>query len=385
MKGAKIEGTTAERLNSWFKSTLSPENKFLLQCIAPSEIQPPDDQGRHLLGAPLDWDAITRTAHKHQILPLVYLALKEGREIHVPAAVQLDWQARYHAISERNGELAKRMLLTLDCLSEGGICGLPIKGPILAHAVYGDLSHRQFADVDILVNDSDYSRTQRLLELNAYHQCNEHGWQSSWIHSSDKISIDLHRRITPSWFSLPFEFEKAWERRQQLMLLDQVVFQPSSLDTFVILSVQLARNACEHDLKISKILDLHRFLSREDQLDWNLVFETASDLRSNMIFQLGLSVCSAVFGGANARIEREKLSDTRVAESTKNLCLKLFGESAVPSSRMVNRVHWTVREKYRDKLWPYLLCSALWISRNTRVRTILKRVFAFFPRFLRSY
>jgi hypothetical protein len=64
------------------------------------------------------------------------------------------------------GTPEQQLLQTLELLRESGIQTVPFKGPALAVQAYGDLSLRQYDDLDLLIHEADVPRAYQLLIAN---------------------------------------------------------------------------------------------------------------------------------------------------------------------------------------------------------------------------
>ena len=53
-------------------------------------------------------------------------------------------------------------------LESNGINAIPYKGPVLANLAYGNLSFREFGDIDILINKSDALKAKEIMISNGY-------------------------------------------------------------------------------------------------------------------------------------------------------------------------------------------------------------------------
>lgn len=114
------------------------------------------------------WDSIVTMAHKHGLLPLLY------RHIHatcldiVPRPVMDELAARARDLARRNLRMTAELIRLLGLLEEAGVAAVPFKGPSLAATVHGNLSLRQFADLDILVTETDLAKAQAVLVGEGY-------------------------------------------------------------------------------------------------------------------------------------------------------------------------------------------------------------------------
>ncbi|GAG91885.1 unnamed protein product, partial [marine sediment metagenome] len=84
-------------------------------------------------------------------MPLLYQSLKKTCPEAVPDDTLEQLRAYFLTNAKRNLFLTGKLLRLLELLKDNGILAVPFKGPVLAESVYGDLSLRQFADLDILV------------------------------------------------------------------------------------------------------------------------------------------------------------------------------------------------------------------------------------------
>src|SRR3954447_20354890 len=117
--------------------------------VACARIRVDDDCARQIrslvLTPGLNWSRVTELARLHCVSPLLYRNLKAICSTDVPAAHLEKLRLEYHLGARQNLALTAEMLRVLDCFAAGGVSGLPFKGPMLAYAVYGDLSLRWFA------------------------------------------------------------------------------------------------------------------------------------------------------------------------------------------------------------------------------------------------
>ena len=106
----------------------------------------------------VDWEVLRELAERHGALLLVYRSLVEAGA-DVPGFFSA-------GALEHKGD-AERLAAELECLLHSfagqGIEVLPLKGPALAQAIYGDVALRRPDDLDLLVRRADYSRSEVVL------------------------------------------------------------------------------------------------------------------------------------------------------------------------------------------------------------------------------
>ena len=112
--------------------------KFLAACIT----------GTPLPAEEPDWDPLLQLADYHRLTPLLARA---ARGYPKPAHVDAVLQAAARASAQRNLLLLSHTAHIAAAFQSYGIAPLFLKGPLLAHQIYGDLSLRVCGDVDVLV------------------------------------------------------------------------------------------------------------------------------------------------------------------------------------------------------------------------------------------
>jgi hypothetical protein len=106
-------------------------------------------------------------------------------------------------IAKENMLMTSELVKVIKLLEENGIEAISFKGPILSKQAYGDVTLRQYVDLDILVQKEQISKTVRLLQQN-YYNTNENlnfldnemfykiGKDIKFINKKNNIVIELH-------------------------------------------------------------------------------------------------------------------------------------------------------------------------------------------------
>lgn len=98
--------------------------------------------------APLDWEATSATADTERLGAWLYAL---GRERAVPAARLHALRPAWLAFRRQHLVAVRELVLLLDALEGAGVSVIPLKGPVLAEALYRDPAGRPFTDLDLLV------------------------------------------------------------------------------------------------------------------------------------------------------------------------------------------------------------------------------------------
>ena len=126
-----------------------------------------DNQKEIFLDEPVDWEVLSKTARKQNLLPLFFeaVAMREDyRNSSVFEKDQLDTFAMVAAQIQRSNAFFE----IYEKITANGIYPIAIKG-ICCRALYGELGeHRPSADEDILVEIKDFQKVKEILEREQY-------------------------------------------------------------------------------------------------------------------------------------------------------------------------------------------------------------------------
>lgn len=98
----------------------------------------------------VDWDRFGRLALEHGVSSLVWRWSESLRRI-APTATVDRLEQRHRTIATRHLAMGSTLVEVVETLRSTGIRALPVKGPVLDTAVYGDQPRRDYGDLDVLV------------------------------------------------------------------------------------------------------------------------------------------------------------------------------------------------------------------------------------------
>ena len=211
-------------------------------------------------------------------------------------------KTRYMNISQRNMFMSAELLRIMDLLKENDIEALAFKGPTLAQSAYGDITLRQYADLDLLIRKEERTRVANLLEARGYRTFYQlTGMQArAWyrfakdmvfVHPETGISLEIHWRLFDEDFPVRFGTDALWRSSSR------VEINGVSLPTFP--DEELLIYLCLHGSKhlwerLAWIVDLDR-LVRSRPLDWQRIVDRMDDGASRRMFYLGLFLSRELF------------------------------------------------------------------------------------------
>jgi putative nucleotidyltransferase-like protein len=113
------------------------------------------------LCASVDFDRFTRLLTEQRLLPLAGTRVLEASPQGLPASFEAAVAAARDQARRDSALLEAVTVDLLDRLEQRDIAALPLKGPLLARALYGDPALRASEDVDLLVNPEDLPAAAR--------------------------------------------------------------------------------------------------------------------------------------------------------------------------------------------------------------------------------
>lgn len=373
-----------------------PEVELLLYCVRTCMDSETAERITNLLDKDIDWDYLIQIALWHRVMPLLYWNLKATCPEAVPKAILTQLRYYFHANAQHNLFLTGELLKLLNLLETHGISAIPFKGPVLTASTYGNLSLRQFSDLDILVHERDVRKTKNLLisqgyQLNLTDSTNpnpnpqeqtylqsmtdaqeavylQHHWEYHLGRDDDGVNIDLHWGILPKHFSFRLDMECLWERLEQVSLTDMTVLNFSPEDLLLLLCMHGTKDCWN---QLVRICDIAELIRTHQGINWGQLMEQASMLGSERSLFLGLYLARDFLG---TTLPREVLQRMQAEPVVKSLAAQVreqlfcevdrpFGNSKIESSLFYLRV----RERWQDKV----RCCLHWMIPTVAERVVL--------------
>jgi len=233
----------------------------------------------------VDWLYLSRLALRHGVLPLLCANLQHICPRGVPESVMAPWRARCEAGAAESRSVAEELVRILRLFESRGIPAVPYKGPALAQRLYGDLTLRDFDDLDIVIHERDVARACRLILDSGYaHAQQRDGAEATrylqshseiqFCHRDNKARLDLHWRFSGRAACLPRDPERFLQRLETISLggSETRSLQPSAY--LLVLSIHAAKHKWA---QLKLICDIAEILAIPD-LDWEYVLRESKDL-----------------------------------------------------------------------------------------------------------
>ncbi|QYR20611.1 nucleotidyltransferase family protein [Paenibacillus sp. sptzw28] len=254
-------------------SSFSKELKLLVSLIGMKDApEVPDHIKNYLTEEDMDWNQFVQLARHHRVYPTVYSKLSKFGNDLIPAEVVRALYMDYNKNTFQMMHITAEMDKICKQFDEHNIRSLMLKGPVLAQALYGDISLRTSKDLDILIPVDDVDRAEKILLSSGYTITDERprildDWKVkkhhiSYYNPQTKVQIEVHWRLNPETGKEP-AFEELWERRSTSSLTSYPVYFPGNEDLFLYLVSHGARHAW---FRLRWLIDIDRMV--RNKLDW---------------------------------------------------------------------------------------------------------------------
>jgi len=340
--------------------TFSPELDLILACCG-------EDSGGHssariqqILGHGVDWDRLLRLAQHHGLVPLVYRCLS--------TAVEVSQSAFLEALRQQDKLNAHQTLwLTVELLNlhrhlaARGLEVLPYKGPVLAEILYGNVTLRQFSDLDFLVRAPDLPRIKAALAELGYepglrlNQAAERaylksGYEYTFDGARGRNLLEIKWRILPQFYAIGFDVDDFFQRAVVATVQGQRLRTLCDQDLMLVLCVHAAKHGWK---QLSWLCDIAQ-LARSRALDWAALLAQAQKLGVARIVSVTFLLAQKLLGAtvpALLNLEGDAKAEGLALRILQQIVTE---EEFDPESLAYFRLMLELRERGRDRasfLW----------------------------------
>jgi len=339
-------------------NSFRPEVHLLLDCARTCLDAERRSRIKRLISKDIDWARVIRVARGQGVMPLLYRTLNSTCSDAVPKEILQELREHFYANAGRNLLLTKELVKVLEFFNAHGIQSIPYKGPVLAASVYGNLAFREFGDLDLLVNERSYLTAQQLLMDRGYCLAKQFDYESTLVDPAGRIAVDLHKGMTARAFSCPLDFAFLSGRLQRMVLAGTEVPTLSLEDTLLMLAIQITKDSGSHYFQLAKICDMAELLRAYPNLDFAQVLRQARRLGGERMLLYSLSLANNLLDAVlPSEVVRQMSFHPAIDGLVEYAQRQLFDDDhrTVPDQPTVDEFRWLIRERLRDKLYPYYL------------------------------
>jgi Uncharacterised nucleotidyltransferase len=349
----------------------SPEIEILLGCASTRIESETADRIKALVQENIDWAKLTQMAQQHRLTPLLYSNLNAICPKAVPKPILNQLLVNFRTNTRRSLLLSAELVRLLNLFEAQGIPALPFKGPVLAASAYGNLSLRQFSDLDILVRSQDIEKAKALflsegyrmkierIEVTAEQEAAFVRSQSihqfvreaayPFIHDQKGVVTELHWGVMPQYFSFPIDSKALWENIALVSISSSKVPNLSPENTLLML---VGHGTKDCWTQLARICDIAEFIRSHPQLNWTKLIESARIKGGQRMLFLGLMLARNLLGTSLPEEVWQKIQAEKEVELlARQVSERLFSPSNTSfQDGSVTRFHLGTRERLMDKV-----------------------------------
>jgi hypothetical protein len=273
----------------------------------------------------LNWQYIVKVAGRNGLLPLVSSNLLRKCSDLLDEEIREGLSEFLSDHTRNNFFQTKKVIEICETLEAAGIPVLPFKGPTLAMQAYGDISLRQFVDLDILVQPRHFDRAVTILERHGYLPIEKVTWLKrkslfftrkkdlGLVSADGQVRVELHWKLSGTHFAMPLEIDQLWQRMEILAVAGTDLRSLPFADLLVYLCLHGSRHGWSKFQWISDINELTREVEKPGaKIDWFEVRNHARKHGCEKALELGLFLIERFLGKRTGYPEFDRIIKDKV-------------------------------------------------------------------------
>lgn len=325
-------------------SNMPVELRLILCCLRVSADQDAGKQIEALSRRVMDWDAFIGLVNRHRVPSLVYNNLKRFTGNSIPEIVRTRLKNCFHRNAQQVLAKTAELMRIVKKFNQNNIPVLPLKGPVLALQVFGDVGLRHVGDLDIMVPAECVKKAENLMLQEGYRRTYPgfdltprqhsyytlHSKHSEFYNQDRRISVELHWRLCSNPYLFPLQFDAIWKDRQTVRLAGADVAALSLEHTILFLCVHGATHAW---FKLFWLNDIARLLQKYQTIDWSKLMVHAARLGVRRMVAEGVILANLLLDSplpGQVRVYAEK---DKAVYSLARMALYLIRHPGGPSYR----------------------------------------------------
>lgn len=249
------------------------------------------------------YSEIFALASKHAVLPLLHHTLEMHAYDIMPSEAITELKQQNMMIVQQN-MLMSAELASLDKMAKAMHVNLiSFKGPALAQIAYGDITLRQYCDLDILIQRKDFRAVASKMLARGYESYYPietfAGDRVMFEMNNDCPFYDNHRQLAVElhWdffrkLALPTECFLPWDEQENVTIYHHTLKTLSHETHLLYHSLHGSKHVWE---RLGWIVDIDRFIRATPKLDWDKIITMAKDLGALKMFLLGIGLADRYF------------------------------------------------------------------------------------------
>jgi hypothetical protein len=293
-----------QSLNSIWDRATWDETKLVVQCARTFLSWKESACLEAALMRPVDWAAVERTADSQAMMPLVAYVLKCAG-ILIPQEVCERIHQRLLLAAQTNLTWLGEWQRILLAFRAAGISVISLKGPGLALLAYGNITLREFSDLDLLIQPVDVLRARDVLVREGYRLryplrgdsknalLSTRNRELAFVRDRPGTLIELHWGVLHEMFSFQLPVEELFKSARVEHQEGFSFLSPSREGLLLYL--------CAHGTKhcwscFRWLCDVASYVKRTPELDWKTCMQSADDAGCDLVLKHGLLLAQQVLG-----------------------------------------------------------------------------------------
>lgn len=344
--------------HSAFGQIFSPELDLILACCGDDSDGCLSVRIQQILQRGVDWERLIQLTLQHGLVPVVFRRLSAENDASRSAGLEA-FRQQDKANAHRTLWLTLELLNIHRHLQARGLEVLPYKGPVLAEMLYGNVTLRQFSDLDFLVRSDDLAKIKEALAELGYApglqlaQAAERdylksGYEYTFDGARGRNLLEIKWQILPRFYSIGFDVSDFFERAAVVTIEGQKLRTLCEQDLMLVLCVHAAKHVWK---QISWLCDIVQ-LARSRGLDWAALQARARKLGIMRMVAVTFLLAHKLLGAPwpaqlGAEIERDTEAEVLAQRIVR---LVVTEEEFDPESMAYFRLMVRLRERRQDRI-----------------------------------
>ena len=247
---------------------------------------------------------LIRLSLRHGILPLVYKVIKEIST--EPNTISKDFlqvlKVQYMLISQKNMLMSAELIRVIRLLKENNIKALAFKGPVLSQMAYGDITLRQYVDIDVLTRKKDVYKIDSLLKKEGFQRFFvitpsqekkylQYAHDLALYNTKRSVHFEMHWAFMDEDYPMQVDLESFWEETQEIKINNYALPTFSNENLLYYLCIHGSKHLWER-IEWIKDIDL---LVQNYEIDWEIIIQKVKGSGFEKMLYLGLSLSALLF------------------------------------------------------------------------------------------
>jgi hypothetical protein len=244
-----------------------------------------------------DWPRLLVLAEGHGVVGHLVARLHELDEHQVPPKIRQELVECHRVQVFSTLQLTGELFRLLGLFAAKNIPTLVVKGPVLGMRAYGNPTMRSYGDLDLLVRQRDIRRATESMQAAGYQAAVSLGaidagkipGQYLFSRPDANLLVELHNDFTLRYFPRRLPIEEFFARETRVRLDGHEVPALAVEDELVYISVHGATHFWE---RLGWIADVAALVTRQRDINWETVTETAEQVGAGRMLATGLCLAS---------------------------------------------------------------------------------------------